>query len=110
MRENQLQWVLVVNRDRTPAGILWESDVAQAVRDQRTDLPWSSVHEMPTVNEQVPLADCSPSRRNIWLPLVVTDERGRTTGVIPRVTLLAAAASQEIDGADAGTNAEDGDR
>ena len=49
MREGQHNWLLVQNRDRTPAGILWEPDVAEAVRTGRTELPWSPVHEMPTV-------------------------------------------------------------
>ena len=109
MRENQLQWLLVVNRDRTPAGILWESDVALAVREQRPDLPWSPVHETPTVGEEVPLADLFSLSAQHLSPLVVTDDRGRVSGVIPRVTLLAAAANPDIAAPGAATTDEDSD-
>ena len=95
MRENHVQWLLVVNRDRTPRGVLWEDDVADAVRTHRTDLPWSPVHEMPTVHESVPLADLFALSAQHLSPIVVTDDRGGVRGVIPRVTLLAAAGSGE---------------
>ncbi|HEX2858479.1 MAG TPA: glycine betaine/L-proline ABC transporter ATP-binding protein [Propionibacteriaceae bacterium] len=95
MRESHLQWLLVVNRDRTPRGVLWDDDVAGAVRAQRPDLPWSAVHEMPTVHESVPLADLFALSAQHLSPIVVTDDRGRVSGVIPRVTLLAAAGGRE---------------
>ena len=93
MREGQHNWILVQNRDRTPAGILWEPDVAEAVRTGRTDLPWSPVHEMPTVSHDTSLADLFAVSAQHLNPLVVLDDDGRTVGVIPRVTLLAAAAN-----------------
>ncbi|MDO5737573.1 MAG: glycine betaine ABC transporter ATP-binding protein, partial [Propionibacteriaceae bacterium] len=86
MREGQLSWLLVQNRDRTPAGILWMSDVAEAVRTGRQDLPWSPVHEMPVVSQDTPLADLFAVSALHLNPIIVTDDQGRTVGVIPRVT------------------------
>lgn len=93
MRENQVSWLLVQNRDRTPVGILWEPDVAEAVRTRSTDLPWSTTHEMPTVSDDTPLADLFSVSAQHLNPIVVIDKLGRTAGVIPRVTLLTAAAN-----------------
>lgn len=93
MRESQVSWLLVQNRDRTPEGILWMKDVAEAVRTDRQDLPWSPLHEMPTVSQDTPLADLFAVSALHLNPIVVTDGEGRTVGVIPRVTLLAAAAN-----------------
>ena len=104
MRENQLQWLLVQQRDRTPYGILWESDVADAVRRQRADLPWSPDHEMPLVALNTPIAELFALAAKHKSPLVVVDDDGRVEGVIPRVTLLAAAGYSTSDG-DADTGA-----
>ena len=93
MREGQHNWVLVQNRDRTPVGILWEPDVAEAVRTGRKDLPWSPVHEMPTVPHDTSLSDLFAVSAQHLNPIVVLDDEGRTLGVIPRVTLLASAAN-----------------
>ncbi|HHU39708.1 MAG TPA: betaine/proline/choline family ABC transporter ATP-binding protein [Propionibacterium sp.] len=90
LRENQPSWLLVVRRDRTPAGIVWEDDVAAAVRDGRDDLPWSDVHEMPVVTHDTPMNELFGLSAQHRSPIVVVDDDGRVTGVIPRVTLLAA--------------------
>jgi glycine betaine/proline transport system ATP-binding protein len=91
MRETQNPWLVVLNRDHTPAGVLWEDDVADAVSAGREDLPWSTVHEMPVVGEDTPIAELfAPSAQHLS-PLVVVDGAGKFTGVVPRVTLLTAA-------------------
>ncbi|PWH06652.1 glycine betaine ABC transporter ATP-binding protein [Brachybacterium endophyticum] len=91
MRETQNPWLVVLNRDQTPAGVLWEDDVADAVSAGRDELPWSDVHEMPVVREDAPIAELfAPSARH-RSPLVVVDEEGHFAGVVPRVTLLTAA-------------------
>ncbi|MEZ5087398.1 MAG: betaine/proline/choline family ABC transporter ATP-binding protein [Tessaracoccus sp.] len=106
LREHQPSWLLAVNRERKPVGILWEDDVAEAVRAGRTDLPYSTVHEMPVVTETTPINELFAHSAQHRAPLVVVDDHGRVTGVIPRVTLLAAlgaanGSSDDTEGADA---------
>lgn len=91
LRETQNPWLVVLRRDRTPAGVLWEEDVARAVREQTEDLPWSAEHEMPVVRQDAPIADLFAASARHLSPLVVVDDEGRFAGVIPRVTLLTAA-------------------
>ena len=91
LRETQNPWLIVLKRDRTPAGVLWEDDVAAAVSDGRDDLPWSTVHEMPVVSHDTPVAELFTLSAQHLSPLVVVDDEGRFAGVVPRVTLLTAA-------------------
>jgi glycine betaine/proline transport system ATP-binding protein len=102
MRETQNPWLVVLNRDHTPAGVLWEDDVAEAVRTGREDLPWSAQHEMPVVRHDAPIAELfAPSAQHLS-PLVVIDDEGRFAGVVPRVTLLTAAGVANDENAGAG--------
>lgn len=106
LREHQPSWLLVVNRERKPVGIVWEDDVAEAVRAGRVDLPYSAVHEMPVVEEHTPVNELFAHSAQHKAPLVVVDDQGRVSGVIPRVTLLAAAGAangtgEENEGAEA---------
>src|SRR5699024_8226224 len=55
LREHQPSWLLVVSRDRKPVGIVWEDDVAEAVRKGVKELPYSAVHEMPVVEAETPI-------------------------------------------------------
>ncbi|MFC0672508.1 quaternary amine ABC transporter ATP-binding protein [Brachybacterium hainanense] len=108
MREQQNSWLVVLRRDRTPQGVLWEEDVAAAVRAGQDELPWSDVHEMPVVDAQTPIAELFALSAQHRSPLVVTGEDGRFAGVIPRVTLLTAAgAMQNDDPADTTTQEAD---
>src|SRR5699024_7607699 len=87
LRESQNSWLVVVNRDRTPAGVLWEDDVADAVRAGRSDLPYSTTHPLPVVREDILVSDlCTESAENPT-PVIVVGGAGRIAGVIPRVTL-----------------------
>ncbi|ATG51195.1 glycine betaine ABC transporter ATP-binding protein [Brachybacterium vulturis] len=91
LRETQNPWLVALHRDRTPLGVLWEEDVAEAVRAGRDDLPWVPGREMPVVSFDTPIADLfAPSAQHVN-PLIVVDEDGKFLGVIPRVTLLTAA-------------------
>ncbi|MFV0430051.1 MAG: glycine betaine/L-proline ABC transporter ATP-binding protein [Arachnia sp.] len=90
LRENQPQWLLVVKGGRTPIGVLWEEDVARAVRDGERDLPWSPVHEMPVVDRHTPINELFGHAAHHRSPIVVVDDENHLVGVIPRVTLLAA--------------------
>ena len=93
LREHQPSWLLVVGRDRTPKGFVWEDDVARAVRTGARDLPYSQLHEMHVVGEDTPINELFEASAQHLAPLVVVDEQRRVKGVVPRVTLLAAAAS-----------------
>ncbi|WP_114853686.1 glycine betaine/L-proline ABC transporter ATP-binding protein [Brachybacterium sp. YJGR34] len=97
LRETQNPWLVVLRRDRTPAGVLWEDDVARAVSDGRDDLPALSSGDLPIVSEDTPLAELFAASAQHRSPLVVVDGQGRFLGVIPRVTLLTAvgAANEE---------------
>lgn len=100
LREHQPSWLLVVGRGRKPVGMVWEDDVARAVREGRKDLPFSKVHEMPVVHRDTPINELFEHSAKHLAPLVVTDDDGRVEGVIPRVTLLTAATpvvEQETD-------------
>ncbi|MGO4956673.1 quaternary amine ABC transporter ATP-binding protein [Luteococcus sp. Sow4_B9] len=90
LRETANSWLVVLRRDRTPVGVLWEDDVARAVRLARTQLPWSSQHEMPVVPHDTPIAELFEHSAKHLSPLIVVDEQQRFLGVIPRVTLLTA--------------------
>ncbi|WP_193103478.1 glycine betaine/L-proline ABC transporter ATP-binding protein [Brachybacterium sp. FME24] len=91
LRESQTPWLVVLKRDRTPAGVLWEDDVARAVRDGEEALPWSTEHGMPVVSHDTPIAELFTLSAQNLSPLIVTDGAGHFAGVIPRVTLLTAA-------------------
>ena len=105
LRENQPSWLLVQNRDRTPFGYVWEDDVARAVKEGSDILPLSTVHEMPVVSHTTPVNELFSYAAQHAAPIVVVDDDGRISGVIPRVTLLAAISDQN-QGVSAGS-AED---
>jgi glycine betaine/proline transport system ATP-binding protein len=90
LRETQNSWLVVLRRDRTPAGVLWQDDVAEAVRVGQEQLPWSDEHEMAVVSHDTPVAELFGKSAQHAAPLVVVDDDGRFAGVIPRVTLLTA--------------------
>ena len=105
LRENQPSWLLVQNRDRTPFGYVWEDDVARAVTEGSNILPLSTIHEMPVVPHSTPVNELFSYAAQHAAPIVVVDDDGRISGVIPRVTLLAAISDQN-QGVSAGS-AED---
>ena len=90
LRETQNPWLVVLERDRTPAGVIWQDDVAEAVRLGQDELPWSDVHDMAVVSHDTPVAELFGKSAQHDAPLVVVDDEGRFAGVIPRVTLLTA--------------------
>ena len=94
LRENQPPWLLVQNRDRTPFGYVWEDDVARAVTEGSNVLPLSTIHEMPVVSHSTPVNELFAYAAQHAAPIVVVDDEGRISGVIPRVTLLAAISDQ----------------
>ena len=97
LRENQPPWLLVQNRDRSPFGYVWEDDVARAVKQGSDVLPLSTIHEMPVVAHSTPVNELFAHAAQHAAPIVVVDDDGRISGVIPRVTLLAAISEQNQD-------------
>ena len=97
LRENQPSWLLVQNRDRTPFGYVWEDDVARAVKEGSDVLPQSTIHEMPVVSHSTPINELFAHAAQHAAPIVVVDDAGHISGVIPRVTLLAAISEQSLD-------------
>ena len=106
LRENQPSWLLVQNRDRTPFGYVWEDDVARAVKEGSDILPLSTVHEMPVVSHTTPVNELFSYAAQHAAPIVVVDDDGRVSGVIPRVTLLAAISEQAVEASE--TNESEG--
>lgn len=89
MRENQTSTVLVLARNRTLRGVAREDEVARAVRSGAASLPMTPAGEVGMVRQDDLLVDLFAVATRHSL-LVVTDERDRVVGLIPRVTLLAA--------------------
>ena len=88
MRENQVSSLFVVGRDKSLRGLVYESEVAGAVRE-RSDKIDNILHsELFTVGPETSLADLFIDSAKHTTPLPVVDDVGRLLGVIPRVTLL----------------------
>ena len=88
MREQQASWLVAVNKDRSPAGVVWERDVASAVSAGRDELPRDT--NVAIVEEDTPVSKLFTLSAEHASPILVTDSGGRLTGVVPRVTLLTA--------------------
>ena len=88
MRELQTPWLAAVNRDRTPAGIVWEEEVAAAVAEGHAELPRDA--DAAVVGEDTPVSQLFTLSAEHRSPILVTDAEGRLSGVVPRVTLLTA--------------------
>lgn len=93
LRETQNSYLVVLEKDRTPKGVLWEEDVARALREDEDELPWSPVHHMPLVCLDTPVSELFADSAQHKSPLVVVDDEGKFEGVVPRITLLTAAGS-----------------
>ncbi|MHA7273723.1 quaternary amine ABC transporter ATP-binding protein [Arthrobacter sp. TMT4-20] len=87
LREHQLSSLMVVGRDKTLHGIVHEHDVAAAVA-KGTDNLDGLLRSAATVRLDTPLADLMTAAAESVVALAVVDDRGRLSGVIPRVTLL----------------------
>jgi glycine betaine/proline transport system ATP-binding protein len=92
IREHQTASLLVVGRDRRVQGLVWEDDVAEAVRHGSAGLP-RPFQGVTTVSPETPLVDLFADAAATRAPLAVANERGVLVGVIPRVTLLSALAT-----------------
>ncbi|MFR9725949.1 quaternary amine ABC transporter ATP-binding protein [Streptomyces sp. MS19] len=91
MREHQTQALLVVCNDRQVRGVVWEEDIAEAVRKGDETLPLRK-EGVAVVSPDDRLADLFQQAAATRAPLAVVNESGRLEGIIPRVTLLSALA------------------
>ncbi|WP_309127280.1 glycine betaine/L-proline ABC transporter ATP-binding protein [Microbacterium sp.] len=90
MRDSYMSATYVVGRDRHLVGIVTDRDAVKLVRKGETSLA-SILKPVPqSVDEDEVLMNLFIPSVESPLPLAVTDAEGRLTGVIPRVTLLAA--------------------
>ena len=94
LRESQTPWLVVLNRDRTPAGFVREEDVARAVREGATSLPLAADEAVHTVTADAPIADLFGLAADTAAPLIVVNDARKFLGVVPRVNLLSAAANE----------------
>ena len=90
MRETQNPWLVVLKRDQRPVGVVWEQDVAEAVRTGSEELPFSAEYEAPVVPATTPVSELFGLAANYTSPIVVVGHDGKFLGVVPRVTLLSA--------------------
>lgn len=98
LRESQTSVVYVTGPTKRFLGTVTEDEVLRALREGRPNLAGCvSTEQVRTVTEDTAVADlfadCAQSRH----PVAVLDERGRLTGVIPRITLLSALAAVTPD-------------
>src|SRR5699024_344780 len=98
LRETHTSWLVVLSRDRTPVGVLWEDHVAEAVRLGHDELPWSSAFEMPVVSHDTPVAALFATSAQQTNPLVVVDDDGKFLAVTPHLALLTAAGAGNGNG------------
>ncbi|MDO8144151.1 glycine betaine/L-proline ABC transporter ATP-binding protein [Isoptericola sp. 178] len=105
MREHQTSSLLVTGRDRRVQGIVWEDDVAEAVRAGSDRLPLSDM-EVAEVGTDTPLAELFHHAAASKAPLAVVDENRRLQGIIPRVTLLSALSGPTTDDLDGSVERE----
>jgi glycine betaine/proline transport system ATP-binding protein len=90
MRENQIDTLFVVDRDRRFRGVLREPSVVRSLESGRDTIDDILQTDVPTVTSDTVVADLFHDSADTEVPLAVIDGDGRLTGVIPRVTLLAA--------------------
>ncbi|WP_434970320.1 quaternary amine ABC transporter ATP-binding protein [Microbacterium sp. bgisy207] len=90
MRDAYSAAAYVVGRDRTLLGVVSDRDAIKLVRAGENSIA-SVIKRVPqSVREDEVLINLFVPAVESPLPLAVVDDRGRLTGVIPRVTLLAA--------------------
>jgi len=97
MREYQTSGLLVVDKHRRLIGTTFDDDVVAAIRHGEHSLDSIVSSDVITVGPDTPLADCLIPSAESRLPLAVVED-GKLLGIIPRVTLLTALASDSSSG------------
>ncbi|OIV38388.1 glycine betaine ABC transporter ATP-binding protein [Mangrovactinospora gilvigrisea] len=94
LRTDQASAAFVVERGRKLVGTVTEEKVTEALRYGEGTVRDLMETEMVTTHADTPLSELLTPASQTKLPLAVVDGQGRLTGVIPRVTLLAALGDQ----------------
>jgi glycine betaine/proline transport system ATP-binding protein len=94
LRTDQASAAFVVAPGRKLVGTVTEEKVTEALRGETGAVRDVMDTHCVTTHGDTPLAELLTPASQSKLPLAVVDERGRLTGVIPRVTLLAALGDQ----------------
>jgi glycine betaine/proline transport system ATP-binding protein len=90
MRDAYMSATYVVGKDRQLVGVVTDRDAVKLVRQGVATLDSVIKPVLQSVREDDVLMNLFVPAVESPLPLAVTDADGRLTGVIPRVTLLAA--------------------
>jgi len=90
MREAQVQAAYVVDRARVLRGVVYDSEVVDALRAGTTSLETLVRDDVTAVDQDASLAEIFLPATESPLPVPVTDSEGRLVGVVPRVVLLQA--------------------
>jgi glycine betaine/proline transport system ATP-binding protein len=98
MRENQTAAAYIVRRDRRLVGVVLQGAIGEAVRKGVTDLDGLVHTDVERVHPDTAVADLFHQAAESPYPLAVVDDEERLVGVIPRVTLLASLAPDEVEG------------
>ncbi|KAB1910941.1 glycine betaine/L-proline ABC transporter ATP-binding protein [Micromonospora sp. AMSO31t] len=102
LRENQTSVVYVTGPRKQFLGTVTEDEVLRAFREGRQSLEgYVSTEQVRTVTADTAVADLFAECAESVHPVAVLDATGRLSGVIPRITLLAALASTAPDSAPA---------
>jgi glycine betaine/proline transport system ATP-binding protein len=97
LRTDQASAAFVVERGRRLVGTVTEGRVTEALRKAEGTVRDLMDTDCVTTHADAPLSELLTPASQSKLPLAVLDDNGRLTGVIPRVTLLAALGEGQED-------------
>ncbi len=113
LKELQRNEIYAVRPDRTLAGFVRDTDLSEAARRGDTTLSQCVRTDYPSASADTYISDLYGLAVEHSLPIAVVDERGRLSGVVPRVSLLSAladiSARSDSNGTSEGNDSNDGD-
>ena len=97
MRENEVSNAYVVNSKRELVGIIDARDVLELVRKESRDLQSIVNTEVPTTDEETPIADILDDISQTGIPYAVLNDKQQLRGIIIRAALIGALAGNEVN-------------
>lgn len=97
MRENEVSNAYVVNSKRELVGIIDARDVLELVRKESRDLQSIVNTEVPTTDEETPIADILDDISQTGIPFAVLNDKQQLRGIIIRGAVLGALARNEVN-------------
>lgn len=97
MRENEVSNAYVVNSKRELVGIIDARDVLELVRKEIRDLQSIVNTEVPTTDEETPIADILDDISQTGIPFAVLNDKQQLRGIIIRGAVLGALAGNEVN-------------